>query len=217
MKTRLALPRLTDAMHYLYKWHGEIESERMLKDLLFLADKLYWARTGTQYTEANWTRANNGPHAVEVLQLLSDCDYDHAGHGPVRDMDAVFEMCLDEVAHKKYRTRIKDMVYDSEFITMQFGDKLLSTRQVVSKFEDHPDANPYNRIVFPHCDARILHPKGTCTYCDGSGLHEIRSMWKIACTGDAPVPGITPCPSQQLRTLDQMHAWPGNRARKDNE
>ncbi len=66
-------------------------------------------------------------------------------------------------------------------------------------------------MVFPHCDASILHPPGSCTYCD---LHpewqELRQIWGINFTGQSD-PKKAPCPSERIRTVAQAHQWAGNR------
>lgn len=42
-------------------------------------------------------------------------------------------------------------------------------------------------MEFPHCDQRVLHPRGACRYCD---MHpewqELREKWGIAFTGQSP-------------------------------
>jgi hypothetical protein len=67
------------------------------------------------------------------------------------------------------------------------------------------------QITFPHCDPRILHPPGTCKYCDESGLQEVREAWNIAYTGQ-PEEGKTPCPGEAARGLDNLNRWGGNQA-----
>lgn len=65
-------------------------------------------------------------------------------------------------------------------------------------------------LQFPHCDPRILHEPGKCTFCDQSGLQEIRAQWNIAFTGENNT-AKSSCPADLSRTPAQYHAWSGNR------
>jgi hypothetical protein len=67
-------------------------------------------------------------------------------------------------------------------------------------------------IIFPHCDARILHAPGECEYCDDSGLQPAREAWGIAFTGH-PEEGKVPCPGETARGSENLNAWSGNRAK----
>lgn len=67
-------------------------------------------------------------------------------------------------------------------------------------------------LQFPHCDHRILHAPGECSYCD---LHkdwqDLRIYWGIAFTGWTPDENELPCPADHAR--GETHAkWPGNKA-----
>jgi hypothetical protein len=69
---------------------------------------------------------------------------------------------------------------------------------------------------FPHCDQRILHKPGACSYCDGHPLwQQLRDAWGVAFTGEAPVGDQVPCPADYARppSGDADHRrWGGNRA-----
>jgi len=66
-------------------------------------------------------------------------------------------------------------------------------------------------IRFPHCDARIVHPPSECTFCDASGLQEVRACWGIAYTGQEPEGEQTPCPANEARSDESLYSWGGNR------
>jgi hypothetical protein len=64
---------------------------------------------------------------------------------------------------------------------------------------------------YPHCDSKVLHRPGTCTYCDEHpDWQELRVMWDINFTGENE-PGKSQCPSERLRSARTIHMWPGNR------
>jgi NTP pyrophosphatase (non-canonical NTP hydrolase) len=66
--------------------------------------------------------------------------------------------------------------------------------------------------TIPHCDSRILHPLGTCAYCDvRPELHEARRRLGINYTGAAPDPQAYPCPAEAARPLATIEKWGGNR------
>lgn len=67
-----------------------------------------------------------------------------------------------------------------------------------------------DKIAFPHCDPRVIHPKGVCQYCDESGLQEVREAWNIAFTGQ-PDSRKTPCPAEVARGMESLNKWHGNR------
>ena len=67
------------------------------------------------------------------------------------------------------------------------------------------------QLVFPHCDPRILHPRGECKVCDDSGLHAVRDAWGMCYTGQVER-GKLPCPADRERTQASQNSWPGNRA-----
>jgi hypothetical protein len=66
---------------------------------------------------------------------------------------------------------------------------------------------------FPHCDELVLHREGSCEYCDAyPEWQELRALWGINFTGESD-PNKIPCPSTHRRSLNSVHAWPGNRPR----
>lgn len=80
-------------------------------------------------------------------------------------------------------------------------------------------------VRFPHCDQRILHAPGECTYCDMfPSWQELRDNWGIAFTGHPPIDvdlallgrrdRQLPCPADYNRlpgTPFDHQRWPGNR------
>ncbi len=58
--------------------------------------------------------------------------------------------------------------------------------------------------AMPHCDARILHAPGVCTYCDKHPeWQEYRLAAGICFTGETPENSWqTPCPADQARPPD---------------
>lgn len=70
----------------------------------------------------------------------------------------------------------------------------------------------------PHCDQRILHAPGKCQFCDRHPeWQELRVMWSIAFTGQAPVVGGLPCPADNARPKDSPgdhRRWVGNQAQR---
>ena len=69
--------------------------------------------------------------------------------------------------------------------------------------------------IFPHCDQRVLHAPGECTYCDKHPVWQaLRQAWGIAFTGYDPEDGELPCTANFNRG-DTFEAWPGNRAQVD--
>lgn len=77
------------------------------------------------------------------------------------------------------------------------------------------------RAAFPHCDARILHAPGECSYCDKyDDWQELRGMWRIAFTGETPPEGWTPCPADAARppgSPSDHRKWGGNVARDERD
>jgi hypothetical protein len=73
----------------------------------------------------------------------------------------------------------------------------------------------------PHCDPRVLHAPGECSYCDmHADWQALRGLWGIAFTGHEPQrtdAGVElPCPADLNRppTTDSDHRrWGGNVAR----
>ena len=69
--------------------------------------------------------------------------------------------------------------------------------------------------MLPHCDANVLHARGTCRYCSDrrfDRLHALRRELALAYTEAEPEPGEDPCPSLAWRPREQIERWPGNRA-----
>lgn len=65
---------------------------------------------------------------------------------------------------------------------------------------------------FPHCDSRVLHAPGTCTFCDKHpDWQELRRVWGIAYTGNLPTESENLCPSDRVRGIGGAHVWGGNR------
>lgn len=74
----------------------------------------------------------------------------------------------------------------------------------------HSTARPM--FTPPHCDPRVLHAPGECTYCDAQPLaQDLRRWWGIAFTGHGPEVDELPCPSNTLRDQETIDRWPGNR------
>jgi hypothetical protein len=65
-------------------------------------------------------------------------------------------------------------------------------------------------ITFPHCDARIVHAPGECSYCDESGLQYVRENWGINFTGHNDEDKL-PCPADLARSKESLNSWGGNR------
>lgn len=66
---------------------------------------------------------------------------------------------------------------------------------------------------FPHCDQHVLHPSGTCEYCDlpeYDGLHRMRDAFGVNHTGERD-PRKAACPAERARPLDTINRWHGNR------
>lgn len=70
----------------------------------------------------------------------------------------------------------------------------------------------------PHCDDLVLHAPGECEFCDLYPRRQRdRQRARVRFTGELVgfYPYETePCPSEKLRPLDVIEAWPGNRARR---
>lgn len=65
---------------------------------------------------------------------------------------------------------------------------------------------------YPHCDARVLHERGECDYCDAhSDWQELRVTWGIAFTGQIPQGDQIACPSEKTRKIEAIERWGGNR------
>ena len=67
----------------------------------------------------------------------------------------------------------------------------------------------------PHCDSRVLHAPGKCEFCD---RYQDRQNERIAqginFTGEND-PAKKPCPATEVRPLDMIERWPGNRPEPD--
>ena len=66
---------------------------------------------------------------------------------------------------------------------------------------------------FPHCDARVLHAPGLCTWCDLYPAWQAKRIeMGAAFTGDQPE-GYTPLlkdPATMYRSLESIERWEGN-------
>ena len=68
---------------------------------------------------------------------------------------------------------------------------------------------------FPHCDQRVLHSPGECEYCDRHPEWQaLRIAWGIAFTGYTPEGHELPDPASQVRDIELIELWPGNRAKQ---
>lgn len=68
------------------------------------------------------------------------------------------------------------------------------------------------RLIYPHCDARILHKRKECRFCDElPNWQELRETWGINFTGHYD-PEKSKCPSEEHRDLKTIEMWPGNRS-----
>ncbi len=68
----------------------------------------------------------------------------------------------------------------------------------------------YHIPQFPHCDQRILHAPGECSYCDKhADWQALRVAWGIAFTGWEPDDKELPCPADHARG-DKHKLWHGN-------
>lgn len=85
-------------------------------------------------------------------------------------------------------------------------------------FKRHfPKRSPYKIEQFPHCDPRILHAPGECTYCDKHPEWQaLRDAWSIAFTNYEPEGKELPCPAVHARG-DVVNGWVGNVATKEYE
>lgn len=71
-----------------------------------------------------------------------------------------------------------------------------------------------SKIIYPHCDARILHLPHECDYCGMCDeLQEERARLNVSNTGVAN--RQWPCPADRARSQKDYHAWDGNRPKKD--
>lgn len=71
--------------------------------------------------------------------------------------------------------------------------------------------------MFPHCDSRVLHKPGECTYCDKyPEWQELREAWGINFTGCDDEDKL-PCPAETRRYLEDINKWGGNRPRKSED
>lgn len=78
-----------------------------------------------------------------------------------------------------------------------------------------PNAASIPHPMYPHCDQRILHAPGECTFCDHNPEWQVlRMAWGIAFTGYEPDANELPDPATHARGLKNLEAWHGNRATK---
>jgi hypothetical protein len=75
-------------------------------------------------------------------------------------------------------------------------------------------SNVLNAIrQFPHCDARVLHAPGECSFCDDHPeWQSLRIHWGIAFTGYQPdeEKKELPCPAWYARG-ENCQVWGGNK------
>lgn len=65
----------------------------------------------------------------------------------------------------------------------------------------------------PHCDSRVLHRKGRCSFCDQHPQWQaLRVLWGINFSGEPADPKKKPCPSEEGRPAHVIHQWVGNQA-----
>lgn len=66
----------------------------------------------------------------------------------------------------------------------------------------------------PHCDPNIVHAPSVCAFCDECLEAQVyRIHHGINFTGQYE-PNRAPCPAEQLRSLETIECWPGNRPTK---
>jgi hypothetical protein len=96
--------------------------------------------------------------------------------------------------------------------------KLRETQDLVDKAESdicgQPPPDPYLELAeqYPHCDAYILHPRGSCEFCDlptSEPLHAWRKEHGINHTGEYD-PTKKPCPAELRRPKGVIDKWGGN-------
>jgi hypothetical protein len=69
--------------------------------------------------------------------------------------------------------------------------------------------------ILPHCDGRVLHAPGECSYCDKHpDWQALRQLWGIAFTGYEPDDKELPDPATAARGFKIVNAWGGNQAKK---
>jgi hypothetical protein len=93
--------------------------------------------------------------------------------------------------------------------------------EYVGKFETRKEIpigkDPYLELVgqYPHCDAYVLHARGTCEFCDlpsNAPLHEWRKATNTNYTGENdPLKSI--CPAELRRSKATIDKWYGNTAK----
>jgi hypothetical protein len=72
-----------------------------------------------------------------------------------------------------------------------------------------------DRAPFPHCDSKVLHAPGVCSYCDEyPERQQARYDEGVAFTGQVNA-ALKPDPAQVDRPLELIERWPGNRPRRD--
>jgi GTP cyclohydrolase I len=71
-----------------------------------------------------------------------------------------------------------------------------------------------NNAPFPHCDERVLHSPGSCTYCDEYPDKQNDRILQNVNFTDTDDPKRKPCPAREARG-ETVDYWPGNRAKPD--
>jgi hypothetical protein len=67
------------------------------------------------------------------------------------------------------------------------------------------------KAPFPHCDSRVLHAPGECVFCDDFPKKQALRMYgRVNFTGHHDA-NKRPCPAEQVRDLDHIERWVGNR------
>lgn len=68
---------------------------------------------------------------------------------------------------------------------------------------------------YPHCDMRVLHAPGECSYCDRHpDWQELREAWGINFTGHHDDKKLL-CPAEHIRPIETINRWGGNVPTKD--
>lgn len=91
-----------------------------------------------------------------------------------------------------------------------------TTFEVAEERASKGDTAAYDKAPrAPHCDPMVLHPVGTCEYCDrAEELQEERVRLRVSNTGINN--RDWPCPSTKRRNLTTIHRWPGNQPYKES-
>ncbi len=86
----------------------------------------------------------------------------------------------------------------------------------VKEYSEYSQEKPIDVIKqFTHCDARVIHKRGICEFCDEHpDWQQLRQVWNINFTGEYD-PNKTLCPSEKFRDLENINKWYGNRPHKE--